>query len=139
MYSLHSYPKLNGGTAFHPSAPVHVHASEYRLGAPIIIGETSVRWDEARSGGVPTATANMTMADLHARAYEQGYAGIFSWAYTCESDQDAGCVSRDALAEGLRAAAVRPVGGALPPRAALRGYQCECAGTDASYGGYSCR
>ena len=35
----HSYPKLNGGTTFHPQAPVHVNASAYRLPAPIIIGD----------------------------------------------------------------------------------------------------
>ena len=137
VYQVHSYPKLNGGTTFHPQAPVHVNASAYRLPAPIIIGETSIRWDETRSnGGAPTA-AGLTMADLHARALQQGYAGIFSWAYTC-TNLDAGCVGHDALAEGLRAAAQRPLGG-LPLRPKLKGLECECSGSGASYGGYSCR
>ena len=54
---------------------------------------------------------------------------------------DGGCVGHQMLANGLRAAAPRPLSTTrLPPRARVRGYDCDCAEADsARIGAYSCR
>ena len=74
------------------------------------------------------------MADLHARALQQGYAGIFSWAYTC-TNLDAGCRPR-ALAE---ASARRRSGRGEAAAAEAEGVRVRVLRSGASYGGLSCR
>jgi len=74
----------------------------------VLIGEISNRWSNSSSH--PTA-AGVSMADVHAHARAHGYAGVISWAWTCMPHLDAGCVSREHLAAGLRAAA--------PPRVSV--------------------
>ena len=132
VWQLHTYPKQAGGVHFQTGSPAVTPASAYNLVGPVIIGEWSNRWVEKPHGAAwASPTANVTMAELGAGAVRHGYAGAFSWAYTCLTQYDGGCVTRDALAEGLGAAAVelhfgrqRPV----PPYSRIMGIQCDKCG-----------
>ena len=147
---VHAYPKEASGTAFAPTAAVGHSAASLGLGAPVLLGEVSSRWDDAHASAAPTTTRR-SMASLHAEAVSLGYAGIFGWSFTCDFRHDRGCVGRDELAAGLRAGAValaarnghdsgpsfpRP----LPPPARVRNYRaCECSDRDDRVGNYTCR
>ena len=41
------------------------------------------------------------MADVHAAVRARGYAGIFSWAFTCDASKDGGCVAPTGPAGGM--------------------------------------
>ena len=131
VWQLHSYPKDEDGAIFHKGSPANTDASDYRLDGPIIIGEISNRWVEIPNGKPAKNTSRESMAGLHRGARQRGFSGVFSWAYTCLTRYDGGCVNRAALAEGLEAAAAdakseRPP---LPPYAHVGGVDCAlCAG-----------
>ena len=98
---------------------------------PVIIGEWSNRWVEKPHSAVASPTANATMAWLSEGAVRHGFAGAFSWAYTCLPNNDGGCVTRDALAEGLAAAAAQlqfRKQSPLPPYSRIMGIQCDKCG-----------
>ena len=106
VWQMHTYPKDADGLRFHPGSPVFTAASDYGLDGPIIIGEWSNRWVERPQGGLGRPTAALSMAHLSSNAVRRGFAGSFSWSYTCMTRSDGGCVTREVLAEGLEAAAV---------------------------------
>ena len=143
VHQLHSYPKLDGGTRFHPSAPPMVDAATYGLDRPVLVGEVSTRWVQTPAGGEPTSTARgTTEATLFASLRRRGYAGVFGWAYTCNTQYDGGCVGRSALAEGLRAAAAAADELPAPPTSVprLRNYQCACGhAANEEHWGYACK
>ena len=132
VWQLHSYPKDEGGKLFHDGSPAHSEPSDYRLNGPVLIGEISNRWIERPSGGDASPTASETMASLHRDARAHGYAGVFSWAYTCLTRGDGGCVSRQGLAEGLRAGAETAARPPLPPYSRYRGVDCAKCSTGQS-------
>ena len=101
MWQFHTYPKSAAGLEFQTGSPVLTPAAAYNLMGPVIIGEWSNRWVEKPHSAVASPTANATMAWLSEGAVRHGFAGAFSWAYTCLPNNDGGCVTRDALAEGL--------------------------------------
>ena len=155
LYQVHAYPKEEDGTDFGTNAPVGDvgrTAASLGLGAPVILGEVSSRWDVRNRGAEPTSTRH-SMATLHTQAVELGYAGIFSWAFTCDYQVDIACVSREERADGLRAGAAalaardgRPANLAnlgpppIPPPARIRNYRaCDCADRLAHVGNYSCQ
>ena len=156
LYQVHAYPKEAEGTDFGTNGPVGDAgrtAASLGLGAPVILGEVSSRWDVANRGAEPTSARHST-ASLHAQAVELGYAGIFSWAFTCDFRTDNACVSREELAAGLRAGAAalaardgRPANvnanlasPPIPPPARIRNYRaCDCADRLAHVGNYSCQ
>ena len=143
VLQLHTYPKLEGGIRFHPYAPTMVDAATYSLDRPIVVGEVSSRWVQTPAGGEPTSTArDATEATLFAALGQRGYAGVFGWAFTCDTQYDGGCVGRSSLAEGLRAAAAAADELPAPPTAVprLRNYQCSCGGAvDEMHWGYTCK
>lgn len=137
MRQLHAYPKRDGGRSFDEHAPPAIPAAAYDLGAPLLVGEISSRWQLARSRIEPTAATSM--AEVGAAARARGYAGIFAWAYTCDPTTDRGCISRAEIASGLQAAAgfasaaaaeraAFPAGLGRAPYAHVRNIRaCDCA------------
>ena len=102
---MHTYPKFQNGAEFNPEAPLNVHVMGLGLNVPVIIGELSTRWDD-RPNDLSTIdpTVDSSMADLYRRARVLGYSGVFGWQYFCDPHIDGGCVSHEALADGLRCA-----------------------------------
>jgi mannan endo-1,4-beta-mannosidase len=158
VYQVHSYPKEADGAAFAPNSPYLVNASAYGLGAPVVIGEISNRWSDSAK---PGATAAVSMGEIHSAARAFGYAGVFSWAWTCVPRVDSACISRDEVAVGLRAAAaVSPLRPRVPwdPRGPLpflrpgeaaelaqqqarlnqKNYVCACGSNRSPDSRYSC-
>ena len=91
-------------------------------------------------GGEPSE-----MARIYREAKRLGYAGVFSWAYTCEPEFDSGCVDHPRIAAGLRAGAegipglTSRIDQPLPPRSRVGGIRaCDCDGRDNMAGDYSC-
>ena len=128
VFQMHTYPRVDNGRSFPSGSPARTPASIYNADAPILIGATSPRWVDKPGGGPSVATVpGLRSADMHVSARENGFAGIFSWAYGCDTRTDGGCVSQSELAAGMRAGAegkdVR-----LPDQLAhIRNYHsCDC-------------
>jgi PIN domain nuclease of toxin-antitoxin system len=66
LYQVHAYPKEADGTDFGANAPVGDAgrtAASLGLGAPVILGEVSSRWDVANRGAEPTSARHSTASN----------------------------------------------------------------------------